>query len=167
MDGILVGPGDVEAAATAGLVHTALSLMASTMFFRAPEADQPDVLQYVRAGCNVVVLRTFSKAYGLAGLRVGYAVSRPEVAGLLNRVRQPFNVNSIAQAAAVAALDDHTHLEVSVQTNLEGLQQLAAGFERLEEEPPYGRECTSFGTAVDLTLVPHGGVAVHCRFLSD
>ena len=80
---------------------------------------------------NLIITRTFSKAYGLAGLRVGYAVSRPEVAELLNRVRQPFNVNSIAQVAAVAALDDRAHLEKSVQNNLEGLQQLAAGFERL------------------------------------
>ena len=80
---------------------------------------------------NLIITRTFSKAYGLAGLRVGYAVSRPEVAELLNRVRQPFNVNSIAQAAAAAALDDEAHLQKSVQNNLEGLQQLAAGFERL------------------------------------
>jgi histidinol-phosphate aminotransferase len=80
---------------------------------------------------NLIITRTFSKAYGLAGLRVGYAVSHPEVAGLLNRVRQPFNVNTIAQAAAVAALGDEAHLENSVQNNLAGLQQLAAGFEKL------------------------------------
>ena len=80
---------------------------------------------------NLIITRTFSKAYGLAGLRVGYAVSHPEVAGLLNRVRQPFNVNTVAQAAAVAALGDETHLEKGVQNNLAGLQQLAAGFEKL------------------------------------
>ena len=80
---------------------------------------------------NLIVTRTFSKAWGLAGLRVGYAVSRPEVAGLLNRVRQPFNVNSIAQAAALAALDDEAHLQKCVQANLTGLQQLAAGFDAL------------------------------------
>ena len=80
---------------------------------------------------NLIVTRTFSKAYGLAGLRVGYAVSRPEVAELLNRVRHPFNVNSIAQAAAMAALDDDAHLQRCVQANLAGLQQLAGGFEAL------------------------------------
>jgi histidinol-phosphate aminotransferase len=80
---------------------------------------------------NLIITRTFSKAYGLAGLRAGYAVSRPEVAGLLNRVRQPFNVNTVAQAAAVAALGDGAHLDKSVQNNLAGLQQLAAGFEKL------------------------------------
>ncbi|MEN8106947.1 MAG: histidinol-phosphate transaminase [Pseudomonadota bacterium] len=80
---------------------------------------------------NLIVTRTFSKAYGLAGLRIGYSVSRPGVADLLNRVRHPFNVNSIAQAAALAALDDTDHLEHSVQTNLAGLQQLAAGFDAL------------------------------------
>ena len=59
---------------------------------------------------NLIVTRTFSKAYGLAGLRVGYALSHPSVADLLNRVRQPFNVNSVALAAARAALDDVEHL---------------------------------------------------------
>jgi len=90
-----------------------------------------DSIPWLEEFPNLIITRTFSKAYGLAGLRVGYSVSHPEVAGLLNRVRQPFNVNSIAQAAAVAAVDDEAHLHKSVQGNLEGLQQLAAGFERL------------------------------------
>ena len=90
-----------------------------------------DSIPWLEEFPNLIITRTFSKAYGLAGLRVGYSVSRPEGAGLLNRVRQPFNVNSIAQAAAVAAVDDEAHLHKSVQGNLEGLQQLAAGFERL------------------------------------
>jgi histidinol-phosphate aminotransferase len=77
------------------------------------------------------VTRTFSKAYGLAGLRTGYGVSSPEVAQLLNRVRQPFNVNSIAQAAALAALDDVAHLESSIRLNQVGIQQLESGFARL------------------------------------
>jgi histidinol-phosphate aminotransferase len=71
----------------------------------APES-QPDTLRYVREGRKVVLLRTFSKAYGLAGLRIGYAVAAPPCADLLHRVRQPFNVNAMAQAAAIAALDD-------------------------------------------------------------
>lgn len=75
-----------------------------------PDERRPDVLSYVREGRNVVVLRTFSKAYGLAGLRVGYAVAPAECIDLLNHVRQPFNVNAMAQAAALAALDDEEHV---------------------------------------------------------
>ncbi|MCF8131370.1 MAG: aminotransferase class I/II-fold pyridoxal phosphate-dependent enzyme, partial [Deltaproteobacteria bacterium] len=75
------------------------------------EEMKPDVLKHIRAGKrNIIVLRTFSKAYGLAGLRIGYAIGHPETIGLLNKVRQPFNVNAMAQAAALAALDDIPHL---------------------------------------------------------
>ena len=71
-----------------------------------PEHMKPDVLKHIRAGReNIIVLRTFSKAYGLAGLRIGYAIGHPELIGLLNKVRQPFNVNAMAQAAAMAALE--------------------------------------------------------------
>ena len=77
---------------------------------------------------NLVVSRTFSKCYGLAGLRVGYGVSQPGVADLMNRVRPPFNVNSVALAAAAEALEDAEHLERSVKMNAEGLRQLVAGF---------------------------------------
>jgi histidinol-phosphate aminotransferase len=70
-------------------------------------ADFPKTLEYVKAGRpNIVILRTFSKAYGLAGLRIGYGVASKEIVGYLHKVRQPFNVNSLAQAAGVAALDD-------------------------------------------------------------
>lgn len=72
--------------------------------------DPPDTLRFVREGRNVIVLRTFSKIHGLAGLRIGYAVSRPDVIDVLHRTRQPFNVNSIAQAGALAALEDDAHL---------------------------------------------------------
>lgn len=71
---------------------------------------QPDMLKYVRQGRKVIVLRTFSKAYGLAGLRIGYAIAPPDAVALLNRVRQPFNVNAMAQAAAMAALKDDAHV---------------------------------------------------------
>ncbi len=71
-----------------------------------PQALQPDTLKYVREGRRVALLRTFSKAYGLAGLRIGYGICEPGCAALLHRVRQPFNVNAMAQAAAIAALDD-------------------------------------------------------------
>ncbi len=76
-------------------------------------------------------LRTFSKAYGLAGMRVGYGVTSPEIAGYINRVRLPFNVPSVAQEAALAALDDAAHVERSVRVNAEGMAQLRAGLVRL------------------------------------
>jgi histidinol-phosphate aminotransferase len=95
------------------------------------EDAYPDATQWLERYPNLIVTRTFSKAYGLAGLRVGYAVSHPEVAGLLNRVRQPFNVNLIAQAAALAALDDHEHLASSIRRNHAGMQQLQDGLRTL------------------------------------
>ncbi|MGC8785517.1 MAG: histidinol-phosphate transaminase [Armatimonadota bacterium] len=93
--------------------------------------DYPDTLQYVREGRNVVVLRTFSKAYALAGLRVGYAIARPDIIDAMNRVREPFNVNSVAQAAALAALHDQEHLRKAVELNRQGLEYLYRHFERL------------------------------------
>lgn len=80
---------------------------------------------------NLVVTRTFSKAYGLAGLRVGYSVSCEQVAGLLNRVREPFNVNSLALVAAQAALDDRGYLQKSRELNSAGMKQLEQGFRNL------------------------------------
>lgn len=83
---------------------------------------------------NMVVARTFSKAYGLAGLRVGYGVSSPEIADLLNRVRPPFNVNSLALVAAVAALADEDYVAKSVAVNSAGLAQLEAAFKAMNIE---------------------------------
>ncbi len=83
--------------------------------------DYPNGLDYVRAGRNVVVLRTFSKAYGLAGLRIGYAVARPEILDPLERVRGPFNVNAVAQVAAAAALADQEHIQRTRELNRQGL----------------------------------------------
>ena len=80
---------------------------------------------------NLVITRTFSKAYGLAALRVGYSLSSPEIADCLNRIRQPFNVNSLALAAAVAALADKDYIEQSRQLNEAGLKQFVTGFEQL------------------------------------
>jgi histidinol-phosphate aminotransferase len=80
---------------------------------------------------NLVITRTFSKAYGLAGLRIGYALSNPEIADLLNRLRQPFNANSLAQAAALAALSDEAYLQQSRTANTAGMQQFIEGFERM------------------------------------
>jgi histidinol-phosphate aminotransferase len=94
-------------------------------------ANYPDTSRWVERFPNLIVTRTFSKAYGLAGLRVGYALSHPGVANLLNRVRHPFNVNTVAQAAALAALDDHEHLDNSIRSNHEGMFQLLTGISRL------------------------------------
>ncbi|MGE0312581.1 MAG: histidinol-phosphate transaminase [Lautropia sp.] len=90
-----------------------------------------DSIGWVRKHPNLIVSRTFSKAYGLAGLRVGFAVAQPAITDLLNRIRQPFNVNSLAQAAAVAALGDEAFLARSLALNRDGLAQLQQGFERL------------------------------------
>jgi len=92
------------------------------------EDEYPDATQWLSEYDNLIVTRTFSKAYGLAALRVGYCLSHPDVANLLNRVRQPFNVNSLAQAAALAALDDHAHIRLSVDYNMQGLAQYEAAF---------------------------------------
>ena len=86
------------------------------------------VLPLIKKYSNLVVTRTFSKAYGLAGLRVGYSVSHPEVADVLNRVRQPFNNNSLGLVAAEAALSDIEHLKKSCQLVCDGMQQLVSFF---------------------------------------
>lgn len=93
--------------------------------------DYPHALDYIRAGAPVVGLRTFSKLYGLAGLRIGYGIARPEIIRLLNQPRSPFNVNLAAQAAATAAIDDDAFVEETRRVNAAGMRQLTAGFERL------------------------------------
>lgn len=98
---------------------------------RMHAGDYPDTLAWLQRYPNLVITRTFSKAYGLAGLRVGYAVSSLAIADLLNRVRQPFNVNSLGLVAAVVALEDHGHLDKTIKNNSEGMLQLAEGFDRL------------------------------------
>lgn len=97
----------------------------------APVAGYPDTVRWLSRYPNLVVTRTFSKAYGLAGLRVGYAVSHPAVADLLNRVRQPFNANSAALAAATAALGDAEHLTRGLRLNREEMARLTGAFERM------------------------------------
>ncbi len=86
--------------------------------------DYPDSLAGLREGRPVVILRTFSKIHGLAGLRIGFAITRPDVAAALERVRSPFNTSSVAQAAALAALDDPGWVASSHRSNLEGLRLL-------------------------------------------
>ncbi|WP_372763902.1 histidinol-phosphate transaminase [Litorivivens sp.] len=95
------------------------------------EPEYPNGLDYLAGYPNVIVTRTFSKAFGLAGLRVGYAVSSAQICDLLNRVRAPFNVSTQALAAAVAVLDDTDYLQKSCEVNAAGLKQLGEGFDRL------------------------------------
>jgi len=96
-----------------------------------PEAQRSDSLAWLGEFPNLIVTRTFSKAYGLAGLRVGYAFAHPDVADLMNRVRQPFNVNSISLAAAAAGLGDHEFVRRSFELNQAGMRQLTAGLTKL------------------------------------
>ncbi len=100
-------------------------------FEYADDADYPDASRWLAAHANLVVTRTFSKAHGLAGLRVGYGLSHPDIADLLNRVRQPFNVNTVAQAAAVASLRDTAYIRQSVDLNHEQRDWLRAELEAL------------------------------------
>ena len=108
-----------------------LVILDEAYFEYADHPDYPNGLDYVRAGRNVVVFRTFSKAYGLAGLRIGYAMGNPEFLDPIERVREPFNVNTLAQVAAAAALRDQAHVAHTRALNREGLNLFSAACERL------------------------------------
>ncbi|MEQ1791059.1 MAG: aminotransferase class I/II-fold pyridoxal phosphate-dependent enzyme, partial [Nitrospiraceae bacterium] len=95
----------------------------------------PDSMAYVKQGRNVIVLRTFSKIYGLAGLRIGYGVTTAEIANFLNRLRPPFNANSLAQRAALAALGDDEHVARSRVVNEAGMGQVVKGLTDLGFAP--------------------------------
>jgi histidinol-phosphate aminotransferase len=95
------------------------------------QEDKSEAISWLNTFENLIISRTFSKAYGLAGLRVGFGLMHADVADILNRVRQPFNVNSIAQAAAVASLDDDAFVERSYALNQAGMLQLTQGFTHL------------------------------------
>ncbi len=103
-----------------------------------------ETVKWLKRHPNLVVTRTFSKAYGLAGLRVGYALAHASVADIMNRVRQPFNVNSIALAAACGALEDMEFVARSFAENLQGLRQIEEGATRLELDwiPSHGNFIT-------------------------
>jgi histidinol-phosphate aminotransferase len=126
-----------------------------------PPADRADTLSWLREFPNLIVTRTFSKVYGLAGLRIGYAAAAPEVADLMNRVRQPFNVNNLAIAAAVAALDDHVFIAESYELNRRGMDQIVVGLKRLglEHIPSHGNFVTfavADGAAINRKLLRQG-----------
>ena len=111
--------------------------------YLAPDL-RADSVKWLKRHPNLVITRTFSKAYGLAGLRVGYALAHPTVADVMNRVRQPFNVNSIALAAAAAALNDMEFVARSYAENLNGLKQLEEGARSLKLDfiPSHGNFLT-------------------------
>jgi histidinol-phosphate aminotransferase len=126
-----------------------------------PPAERVDTADWIKDFPNLVVTRTFSKIYGLAGLRVGYALASAEIADLMNRVRQPFNVNNLAIAAAVAALDDHLFVAESYELNRRGMEQIVAGLKRLglEHIPSHGNFVTfkaGDGAAVNRKLLEQG-----------
>lgn len=105
-----------------------------------PQEQRYDSVSWLEKYPNLIISRTFSKAYGLAGLRVGYAIAHEQITDMMNRVRQPFNVNSIAQAAAVAALYDIDFVEKTYDLNRRGMQQITAGLVKLGLSyiPSYG-----------------------------
>jgi histidinol-phosphate aminotransferase len=105
-----------------------------------PPAQRYDSVSWLKKYPNLIISRTFSKAYGLAGLRVGYAIAHEQITNMMNRVRQPFNVNSVAQAAAVAALHDMDFVKQTYELNQRGMQQIIAGLDKLGLSyiPSYG-----------------------------
>lgn len=109
-----------------------------------PPAERVDTAAWLADFPNLVLTRTFSKIYGLAGLRIGYALASAEVADLMNRVRQPFNCNNLALAAAVAALDDHAFVAQSYALNRAGMEQIVATLKRfgLSHIPSHGNFVT-------------------------
>jgi histidinol-phosphate aminotransferase len=107
-------------------------LVADEAYFEFVAAnDHPDASAYLSRRARLVALRTFSKIYGLAGLRVGYAIASAEILDYVNRIRLPFNVSSVAQAAAIAALDDREHVQLAYMGNAAELPRLSEALSRL------------------------------------
>ena len=111
--------------------ETTLVVMDEAYFEYVDAEDYPNGLDYLPKRKNLLVTRTFSKCYGLAGLRIGYAVGHPEIIDFLNRGRQPFNVNSLAQIGAMAALDDTEHLEKARTLNRTEMDRLVPEIEKM------------------------------------
>ncbi|MBO5255506.1 MAG: histidinol-phosphate transaminase [Opitutales bacterium] len=121
------------------VVHFVKSLPENVIFcydeaYAEYEHNQVDLRPLIAEGRNVICLRTFSKIYGLAGLRIGYAYTNEQIAGYINRAREPFNVNSLAQVAALAALDDVEFVAQSRKLNDEGRKQFENAFEQMGVE---------------------------------
>ncbi|NRA08298.1 MAG: histidinol-phosphate transaminase [Myxococcales bacterium] len=131
--GTSVGAAEFESFVSALPEHVILAVdEAYVEFVRRP--DFPDSLAWLSERPGTLVMRTFSKIFGLAGLRIGYGVADPELAGYLNRVRHPFNVNRLAEAAALAALDDDAHAERARRVNAEGVSYLTRELQGLGVE---------------------------------
>lgn len=161
--GTWVAPSDMERFIAALPAHVLMVLDEAYNEYLRPE-HRAESLAWLKKYPNLLITRTFSKVYGLAGLRVGYAVGSSQVADLLNRVRQPFNVNSISLAAAAAALDDYEFVRKSHEVNLAGMAQLTAGLQQLGLEyiPSFGNFVTfkmDDAKAVNAALL-RGGVIV-------
>lgn len=134
--GTMVGKAEVDAFLNDVPDTVAVVLDEAYFEFAAGEPNYPNSLDYLNNGFNNVVgLRTFSKAYGLAGVRCGYGWANAELADALNRCRPPFNVNSLAQAAAVAALEDDEHLVKTIETNHRGATRIADAFRSVGASP--------------------------------
>lgn len=116
-------------------VSPEILIIADEAYFEYVDApDYPDSLRYHGRGRALLTLRTFSKLYGLAGLRIGYGIGRQEIIAVMQRVRQPFNVNAAAQWGALAALDDRDHVQRSLAVNRQGMDYLTKEFARLGME---------------------------------
>lgn len=116
------------------LPESVLVILDEAYFEYVQEAEYPNGLSLADRYPNLVITRTFSKVYGLASLRVGYSVSHADIADLMNRIRQPFNVNAMSLAAAEAALSDQEYVQRSVDLNNRGMGQLVHGFNQLGVE---------------------------------
>ncbi|WP_291995536.1 histidinol-phosphate transaminase [Candidatus Accumulibacter sp. ACC003] len=126
-----------------------------------PPAERVDTTAWLAEMPNLVITRTFSKIYGMAGLRIGYALTSAAIADLMNRVRQPFNCNNLALAGAVAALDDHPFVAASYALNRAGMEQIVGGLKRLGygHIPSHGNFVTfrlADAAAVNQRLLKHG-----------
>lgn len=162
--GTFIPPAEIEAFLKRVPANVVVVLDEAYNEFLTPE-QQFESAQWVRQYPNLMVSRTFSKAYGLAGLRVGFAIAQPALTDLMNRIRQPFNVNSLAQAAAIAALGDKEFLEQGARNNAAGYQQFVEAFEEmgLEYVPSYGNfvlvrvgDDDQAGARVNLALLKQG-----------
>lgn len=115
--------------------HVTVVLDEAYCEFAADEPGYVTSLEYVKAGANVIGLRTMSKAYGLAGIRLGFGFASPATVDAVDRAREPFNCNSLAQVAAIAALGDEDHLRRSVESNAAGRRQLEAVLREVGGKP--------------------------------
>ena len=119
-----------------------LVLMDEAYFEYVDDKDYPNSLEYLNTGKSIITVRTFSKIYGLAGLRLGYGVAHKDIVSNMQRVRQPFNSNSLSQIGAIAAIDDTEHIDKTKKINSEGLLYVTKELEKLGI--PYAPSFTNF-----------------------